>query len=308
MGLQDRIKAFGENSKQTTSMLDRKEYTPKTYYDGIQPQKVCIDSVDMLLGFVTSSNIKTLTISDNKINEMSFFNESERTHKDIHLSLDKIISELDQLKNDNSGYYSLQYGIDFLIEYIYEPLSSTPIVSVHNNHIEYYTLSVFEKMRNNLEQGKNAIMCGNTDFACLSTIMSNRFTSDRLLCINAPYINTISTLNLNPNIEQERSIYEFVCNRSIDEFIIINDPQNIEQMLSLWYSRTKILVYIPLASVHLALAKIEKYLTTDFMVERFLSRLDGVYSIKKENENVNCRYRTVNTFDSNVSCKKLCLV
>ncbi|MCR5480346.1 MAG: hypothetical protein K6F27_10910 [Ruminococcus sp.] len=313
MGLEDRIKSFSEKSKQSVpkSMLERNDYTPQTYYEGLQTKQVCIDSIDTLLSYVTEYGIASLVIANDKINEVSYLKENERLSKDIQLSLNKIITELEKLKNDNSGYYSLQYGIDIVVEYMYEPLSPSPVITVYNNHIDFYNLSAFEKLHNNLVQGKNAIMCGNTDFASLATIISNRFSNDRLIGVNAPYVNTVSDLHFSPTKEQERIVYDFIGNRSTDDIIIINDPQDIEQLTYLWFKKTKLLVYIPTKSSHIALSRFEKYLTSDYMIERFLGRLDGIYSLTKENTNVNCRYRTVTTYSNdkeNAQFKGLCVI
>lgn len=290
MGLQDRLKSVGA-SQSDTNMLDRAEYTQHSYFENQTSNSITIDTLDSLINFASDYGVNSLIIVNGKINEITYVKND--ADKDIKLSITQIIADLNQLKTDNQGYFRLQYGIDLFVEYYYEPLTPSTIIAIHNTKIDYYNLTMFTKLKTGLESGKNCILCGKVNFNSLSTILTNSFSSEKLICVNAPYVSSSSCVHFAPFPEQEKSVYSFISNRITEDFVIINEPSDFELFLSLWNRQTKILAFFPAFSAQEMLSVLENHLISDYSKISFVKRLDGIYTLSKTDTSISCRYSGV---------------
>lgn len=290
MGLKARLENL-EGSSKSSGMID--EYTQQTYYDGIQEQYILIDSIDSLFRTAVEYQISSMVISEGKIREIFFANG--KPVRDIQVGAEKLLQDLNELKTDESGYYKLQYGIDTLLEYFYEPLSPTEIVTLKHHHIDYYNQPIFDKLKAALDNGSNILLCGDVNFASLSTIFTNLFKSNKLVCVNAPYITSSSCVHFNPNSEQEIAVYNFISERPSDCYSVLNDPKDIDRALSLWFKRGKVLLFFPYPSAQETVAYLEQYLVSDFAKKSFVKKLDAAYVISRNERNVVCKRNEIAT-------------
>lgn len=290
MGLQDRLKSVGV-AQNDTDMRDRAEYTQHSYFESQDSKTITIDTLDSLINFASEYGVNSFVIVNGKINELTYI--KEKNDKEIKLSISQIITDLNQLKTDSQGYFCLQYGIDLFVEYYYEPLTPSTIISLQRTKIDYYNLTMFTKLKTGLESGKNSILCGKVNFNSLSTILSNCFSSDNLICVNAPYVSSSSCVHFSPFPEQEKQVYKFIASRDTEDFVIVNEPENFELFLSLWNSKSRLLVFFPLFSAQEMLAMLENHLISDYSKISFVKSLDGIYTLSKNETSISCRFSSV---------------
>lgn len=65
MNLQDRIKQIGGITSKQTSVLNHNDYTPQTYYSGIDSKVMYIDTLDALIETIMEYYIHTMLVTNN---------------------------------------------------------------------------------------------------------------------------------------------------------------------------------------------------------------------------------------------------
>lgn len=291
MGIKARLDNIENSGNNGSGVLN--DISKQTFYDGMQGQYLLIDNVDALFRTASDYRISSMIITKGKIKEITYSNDN--LVKEIKIDFEKLLQDLNELKTDESGYYRLQYGIDTLLEYFYEPMSPFEVISLRHHHIDYYNQPIFDKLKEAMDNGNNVLLCGDVNFASMSTIFSNLFKANSLVCVNAPYITSSSCIHFNPSLEQERAAFSFISNRKSDVYAVLNEPKDIEGALSLWYKRGKILLFFPYASAQETISLLENYLISDFSKKSFVKRLDGAYVVSHNERNVVCKRNDIAT-------------
>lgn len=288
MNMQDRMNQLSNvSSPQSTSVLEQKEFTPLTYYKHIEEQQIFIDTLDALINTINEFSIRTLVIQDNRLNEITYLS-NKRIDKQVNLSLEKIYLDLEKLLTDRSGYYKFQYGRDIVIEYYYAPIVKCPLISITNNRTESYNFDAFQTITQDMEDGKNIILCGNIDFSAIAGLLEKHLGTKKLVVVNSNLITSNSVLHFNPQFYQETQVYQTIYGRADNEFIVINNPHDIKGFVRLCNNKGRILAFLPEITGQEIISVLSPHLNTDYLKACFTEKLGGLYVFRKNGLELRC--------------------